>query len=73
MITRRNHFLNEKLHIILRITKIIVLLKKSNCVLIINIACHNVHWNICFRFVRHIHQVAEKLFKQIKFPVHANI
>ena len=60
----RNHLLNEKFYIVFWIAKIMIAPQKSNRgIFMINIACHNVHWNISSGFIRHIHQITEKLLE----------
>ena len=73
MITGRFHLLHEKFHILLRIAKETVLLKKCLRVIMVNVACHDIKRNISASFIRYVHQITDKLLKQKQLPVDSDI
>ena len=73
MITGRFHLLHEKFHILLRVTKVTVLLKKCLRVVMVDVARHDIKRNISAGFIRYVHQVADELLKQEQLPVNPDI
>ena len=73
MITCRFHLLHEKFHILLRVTKETVLLKKCLRVIMVNVACHDIKRNISAGFIRYVHRVTDELLKQKQLPVDSDI
>ena len=73
MITGRFHLLHEKFHILLRVTKVTVLLKKCLRVVMVDVARHDIKRNIRAGFIRHVHQVTDELLKQKQLPVNPDI
>ena len=55
--------LGEKFHIIFRITKVIMFLKKSCRICVVDIACHNIKRYIYSCLICHVHQIAKQLLK----------